>query len=400
MPKSPALAAAKPLRVLHILRAPLGGLFRHVCDLAEGQNRAGLEVGVVVGDEPRDLVSAARLRALSAVCALGVRQLPMNRLPGIGDATNLLRIGARAGLLQADIIHGHGAKGGAYARLLPYSVGGFRVYTPHGGSLHYDPASLQGKIFFAAERFMRRRTDGFIFESDFGLRTFLAKIGEPRAPSIVVHNGVAASEFARVERVADPADFVFVGELRLLKGVGTLIEAIATVGTPVRLCVVGSGPDRATFEEMARQVPAHVRIEFMGAMPAREAFALGRVVVMPSHHESLPYVALEAAAAGVPLIATRVGGVPEIFGADASRLVSPASASALARALVAAIADREDMTLAAVRLRLRVEREFSATHMVEGVVGFYRSLLEPSSAQRRARGGKPSLTHFHEGIPS
>ncbi len=400
MAKTLPAGATHPIRVLHILRAPLGGLFRHVCDLAKGQHRAGIEVGVVIGDEPRDAVSTARLRALAADCALGVHVLPMNRTPGIGDAANMLRMVARARLLQADIIHGHGAKGGAYARLLPYSAGGFRVYTPHGGALHYDPRTLQGMIFFAAERFMRRRTDGFIFESDFGLKTFIEKIGEPGTPSIVVHNGVTESEFVPIERQADAADFVFVGELRSLKGVGTLIEAVSTIRTPVHLRIVGSGSDRSLFEEMAHRAPEHVRIEFLGAMPARDAFALGRVVVMPSHHESLPYVALEAAAAGVPLIATRVGGIPEIFGTDASRLVPPANVSELARALVGAISDREDMAHAAERLRLRVKSEFSAARMVDGVIGFYRSLLEPTSALRRARGAKPALARFREGIPS
>lgn len=400
MTKPDPFGATKPLRVLHILRAPLGGLFRHVCDLAKGQRQAGLEVGVVIGDEPHDMVSTARLRALSVDCALGVHVLPMNRTPGIGDAPNMLRMVARARLLQADIIHGHGAKGGAYARLLPYSAGGFRVYTPHGGALHYDPRSLRGMFFFAAERYMRRRTDGFIFESDFGLKTFIEKIGEPGAPSIVVHNGVTEGEFAPVERQADAADFVFVGELRLLKGVGTLIEAASTIRTPVHLRIVGSGPDRARFEEMARRAPEHVRIEFLGAMPARDAFALGRVVVLPSHHESLPYVALEAAAAGVPLIATRVGGLPEIFGADASRLVPPRNAGELTRALVGAISDREDMVHAAERLRRRVEDEFSVVRMVDGVIGFYRSLLEPTSSMRRVRRAKPPLVRFHEGIPS
>lgn len=395
----PLTEPAAALRVLHILRAPLGGLFRHVCDLAKGQAAAGLKVGVIIGDQPHDPVSVARLRQLAADCALGVHIVPMGRLPGVGDALNLIRMTARAKALGADVIHGHGAKGGAYARLIPRLAGGVRVYTPHGGALHYDPRTPQGIAFFAAERLMRRRTDGFIFESDFGLRTFVEKIGEPRARSAVIHNGVAADDFAPVERIANAADFVFVGELRELKGVATLIEAISKLKDPVRLDIVGSGPDRARFEAMARELPAHIGVGFHGPMPARDAFALGRAVVLPSLHESLPYVALEAAAAGMPLIATRVGGIPEIFGPDASRLVRPGDARALATALAHALADREEMTRAAERLRHRIETDFSSARMVASVIGFYRALLDPASALVDNAGVKASLAHLGGGRP-
>ena len=73
-------------------------------------------------------------------------------------------------------------------------------------------------------------------------------------------------------------------------------------------------------------------------MPAREAFRLGRVLVMPSRAESLPYVALEAAGAGLPLIATDVGGMPEIVAGTDTALVAPGDAAALAEAMSSALA--------------------------------------------------------------
>jgi glycosyltransferase involved in cell wall biosynthesis len=321
-------------------------------------------------------------------------------MPGLGALANMLRMTARARLVGADVIHGHGAKGGVYARMLPRFAGGVRVYTPHGGTLHFNRATLQGLAFFAVERLMRARTDGFIFESDFGLRTFIEKVGEPDPISTVIHNGVDESEFAAVAPESDAADFVFIGELRELKGVGTLIDAAALAGRPMRLRIVGAGADRATFKEMASHVPANVRIEFMGAMPARDAFALGRVVVMPSHHESLPYVALEAIAAGKPLIATRVGGMAEIFGVDAEALIAPANPAALATALCHMIDHRGDMAAQAVRLKARVRAEFSTQRMVEGVTGFYRALLDMKAAKHAVGHPVAPAARFHEGAPS
>lgn len=369
-------AVAQPLRILHVLRAPLGGLFRHVCDLAEGQHRAGHKVGVICGDMAGDPVSTLRLRELAKHCELGIHVIPMNRMPGIADAANMLRMMSRARLLGADVIHGHGAKGGAYARLLPRFAGGVRVYTPHGGSLHYDRRTLQGFGFLAAERMLRKRTDGFIFESDFGLRTFIEKVGEPETTSTVIHNGVTEPEFAAVTPDADAADFVFVGELRELKGVGALIDAATLAGEKMHLRIVGSGDQRGFFEAMASHVPSRVKIEFMGPMPAREAFALGRIAVVPSYNESLPYIVLEAAAAGLPVIATRVGGMAEIFGPDSSSLVNPRDIGGLADRLRHAIHHPDEMKALAERLKARVRAEFAAPQMVDGIVGFYRALID------------------------
>ena len=353
--------ASASLHILHVFRAPLGGLFRHVCDLAEGQKKAGHKVGIICGEVPGDSVAAKRLAAIGAHCDLGVHTIEMNRLPGIGDIANIARITSCVMRARADVIHGHGAKGGAYARLLPRIAGGLRVYTPHGGSLHFDPRSLAGFAFLNAERMMRRRTDAFIFESDFGLRTFNKKIGEPSALSAVIPNGVTEAEFVPVEHAGNAADFVFIGELRELKGIG-------------------------------------VKIEFMGSMPARDAFALGRVVVVPSYHESLPYVVLEAAAAGMPVIATRVGGMTEIFGPDSCTLLSPRDIGGLADRMRHALHYPDEMAALAGRLRSRVRAEFSSAQMVDGVNALYRRLIEKRDRQPVAQ--LEDASDGVEGVPS
>ena len=96
-----------------------------------------------------------------------------------------------------------------------------------------------------------------------------------------------------------------------------LIEALAILkssGRPVTATIVGEGPDDSKLKAQAERRGLAEEVRFVGFRPAREAFAMGRMLVIPSRAESLPYVVLEAAAAGVPIIATEVGGVPEIFG--------------------------------------------------------------------------------------
>jgi glycosyltransferase involved in cell wall biosynthesis len=368
--------ADRPLKVLHVLRSPVGGLFRHVVDLSRAQAARGHQVGIVADLTTGGARAEAAFAALAPHLALGLTRVPMSRHIGSSDLSAQRHVVTRARAADVDVLHGHGAKGGAYARLA--SGRAIRVYTPHGGSLHYNRRSPVGLLYLTLEQVLMARTELFLFESHYGRDAFTAKIGTPASPVRVVHNGVTAEEFAAVVPAADETDLVFIGELRLLKGVDVLIKAIAMLtrdGRKVTATIVGEGPDRNAFEaEVARQ-HLDAAIRFVGAQPARAGFALGRLVVVPSRAESLPYIVLEAAAAGLPLIATRVGGIPEILGPDAADLVAQGDPAALARAIGAALANPAARADAAQRLQSRVRASFSVEVMTAAVLTAYRETL-------------------------
>ena len=216
---------ARPLKILHVLRSPVGGLFRHVVDLARAQAARGHQVGIVADSTTGGARADAAFASLSGSLALGLTRVPMSRHIGMSDVSAQRHVAQRARETDADVLHGHGAKGGAYARL----CGGraIRVYTPHGGSLHYGRASPVGLLYLTLEQVLMRRTELFLFESRYGRDVFTAKIGTPKSLVRVVHNGVTAEEFAEVTPNADATDVVFIGELRMLKGVDVLLDALA-----------------------------------------------------------------------------------------------------------------------------------------------------------------------------
>jgi len=368
------------LSILHVLRAPVGGLFRHVLDLSEGQAARGHQVGIVAAADHGGMAAKERLAAIAGRLSLGVHRIAMKRQPGLSDIMAIRMISARLAATRLDVVHGHGAKGGAYARLA-HTGSALRVYTPHGGSLHYG-RTLQGRLFSIAERFMMRRTDLFLFESTFARSAFEYHFGTPSCTIRVVPNGVAPAEFeplAPLEPQTETADLVALGELRHLKGIDVLIEAIAILakqGRRVTAAIAGDGPDRSAFSSLAERHGLGEAVRFLGQQPARIAFAQGRLLVVASRAESLPYVVLEAAAAGVPMLATRVGGIPEIFGPDADRLLPPADPAALATAIAAALDDPGQGHLLAERLRVRVRHHYSQHSMVDGVINAYRSALQ------------------------
>ncbi len=371
------MAAEPSLNILHVLRAPVGGLFRHVVDLARGQVSRGHRVGLIADATTGGARAEALLAELAPELVFGVTRLAMSRQIGPRDLTAAAQVSRLAAEFDIHVLHGHGAKGGAYARLAR-PQNGIQVYTPHGGSLHYRWSSPTGILYLALERVLMRRTDIFLFESAYGRDVFFAKIGKPDALTRVIHNGVAPAEFEPVAADPGAADLVFVGELRAIKGVDVLIKAIASLGRdgrPVTAVLVGEGPDRKAFlAEVAAQGLGE-NICFAGPMPARSAFALGRLLVVPSRAESLPYIVLEAAAAGLPLIATRVGGIPEIFGPDDGDLVPPDDVAGLAQAIGYALSNPAACRESARRLKARVRAGFSVDVMTDAVLAAYREAL-------------------------
>ena len=368
-----------PLNILHIFRSPVGGLFRHVVDLAREQAARGHRVGLIADSRTGGDSADAAFKAIIPSLALGLTRIPMSRHIGLRDVGAVAHVTHRAAAIKADILHGHGAKGGAYARLAFGQSRAVRAYTPHGGSLLIGHHTLAGKFYLASERLLMRHADLFLFESEFSAEAFRRKIGVPGGLIRVARNGVSRREFASVVARPDATDLVFLGELRHIKGIDVLIDAIAQLrreGRAVSATLVGSGPDRDALRAQVVSLGLSDLIRFKPAMPGREALSLGRVMVVPSRAESLPYVVLEAAAGSVPLIATAVGGIGEIFGPQAAALLPPGDAGALAGAIARKLDDRVAAAESASRLRERVAATFSIETMVDGVLAAYHSALE------------------------
>lgn len=367
-----------PFRILHCLRAPVGGLFRHVADLAAEQASWGQEIGVICDARPAGPHVEATLRRLADICALGVHRVPMSRQLGLRDLLAVRAIRALAQGGGAHVLHGHGAKGGAYARLAARSLTrrGHPVrafYTPHGGSLHYDPATLLGRLYLDLERRMAPMTDGLIFESIFSARVYDARVGPPLCEWQVIPNGLWPEEFYELVVDPDAADFLVLGELRHLKGIDVFLQALADLRQEclARALIVGNGPDARTLRRLAGRLNLEAAARFAEPMPARAAFPRARCLVVPSRAESLPYVVLEAAAAGLPLIATNVGDIPEIMAEVDAGLVAPGDVAELKARMAAFLDDPASFAARAERLRESVSERYTVSSMTQAVLEFY-----------------------------
>ena len=366
----------QPLRILHAVRAPVGGIIRHILDLANGQADRGHHVGIVADGLTGGERAAAALAEIAPRLKLGVRRVAIHREPHPADFLVWARFMYLIWRLKPDIIHGHGAKAGAFIRMKGSSKDSIRVYTPHGGSLHYPRETWKGAFYSRLERVLMNNTDLFLFESAFARNTYQRMIGTPKKGLVrCVFNGVTAEEFAPVVLASDATDLVYVGEFRHIKGADLLIDAVAQLrahGKAVTLTLAGDGEEMGSLKAQVERHGLGGAIRFIGHVKARYGFSKGKLLVVPSRGDSMPYVVIEAAAAGIPMIAANVGGIPEIFETYTDALFAPNSAGVMANAIETSLDDVATAASRAKALRERIFMHFSQKAMVEGVMAGYR----------------------------
>ncbi len=190
------------------MRTPVGGIFRHILDLANGQADRGHHVGIIADSLTGGERAANALAQIAPRLKLGVHRRAIRREPLPTDILVWMRFNRLIRRLKPDVLHGHGAKAGAFVRMRAGSKHHIRIYTPHGGSLHFPLNTLKGAIYSRLERALMDSTDLFLFESAFARNTYQRTIGIPAGPVRCVLNGGTAEEFDPITVAPDATDLV------------------------------------------------------------------------------------------------------------------------------------------------------------------------------------------------
>jgi glycosyltransferase involved in cell wall biosynthesis len=366
------------VRVVYVCSLVAGGPLTHLRDLAPNVAAEGVRVRVVCADE----------RSAEAFRASGVEAVarPLRHKLDLVGAAHLW-----PELADADVVHTHDRRTGLLARPLARPRGARSVHTLHG-----VPDELFGRVGREVPVEDREASPARLLWLEHGLlriEALLSYLGTVVVPSQALADYAVARGFPRGRlrvipngitvrrREPRPArEPVVIGTAALLerrKGIDVLVEASARLATPHRLVVYGDGPLRGELEALARRlgVPA----EFRGFVPDAAARVDDLdVFVLPSRGENLPIAILEAMAAALPVVATRVGGVPEVVAdAETGLLVEPEDVDGLAGALDRLARD------AALRERLgragaaRIAARFDARTVARRMVALYEELLAP-----------------------
>lgn len=300
---------------------------------------------------PRRYFSAMMLAART--CPPGLKAAG-RQIAYFAEAVMLTRLMKQHSLSH---LHNHFADSSCSVAAIAAELAGFTFsFTMHGPAEFYEP-----KLWWIDEKVRRALFVNCISHFCRSQAMVFSQV-DCWDKLRIVHCGVDPSLF-EVKRHADRGHrLLFVGRLVAAKGLPILLEAMTQLGDTV-LQVVGDGPDRKMLEDMAQSLGLSNRVSFLGYQSqtqVRELLKQADVFALSSFAEGVPVVLMEAMAAGIPVIATRIAGIPELVQHEESGLlVSPGDAAGFASAICQLLEDPELRNRYAAAGRKKIEREFN-----------------------------------------
>ena len=351
-----------------------GGSQAHVAELSTNLTARGHDVSVLIGGNGS---------VLTKMKALGIHCESIPHLVRAIQPSNDVRatIEIRAALLRIapDLISAHSAKAGFLGRVAGATLGIPAIFTAHGWSIGDRISKQQGRIFLQIEKIASKFTAAIInvcdFEKDFAVSRGVGHESKMR----VVHNGVPDIEpylFASPE--IQPPTLVTVARMESPKDHETLLGALANIKhLNWHFHWIGDGPLYERIRTLTETLGLSGRVRFWGAIDnVEQALANAQLFVLSSRSEGFPRSILEAMRAGLPVVASDVGGIREaVIDGETGRVCPRSDVSRLANTLQDLICNpalRRSMGTAG---RLRYERFFTIARMLTATLQVYREVL-------------------------
>jgi glycosyltransferase involved in cell wall biosynthesis len=365
--------AARPRLLCVITLAEVGGAQTYVRNLIAAA-RDEFDVTVAAhGDGP--------LR--SAAAELGVPFVPLEHvrreLSPVHDPLGLLELFRLFRRLRPDVVHLNSSKAGILGRTAAF-LGRVpvRVFTAHGWAFT-TKVDLATRLYLSSDRMAKSFATMIVCVSEADRLAGIAARTCQAARTVVIPNAVElGAEPERRPRGAGPLRIISVGRLAEPKDFSTLVQALALLEPgAARLQILGNGPLREGLEAEVAELGLTGSVELLGEVPdVRPYLAESDVFVLSSLSEGMPLSALEAMAAGLPVVASAVGGLNEIVvEGETGLLVAPARADELAAALARVDADEELRQRLGRAGRERAEARYSLSRWSADHLELYRRLL-------------------------
>jgi glycosyltransferase involved in cell wall biosynthesis len=357
------------MKVVLVTSIVRGGPIEQSLGLARGLVHEGISVTVICATSQ----VADRFRAHGVSTEI----IPLRHQ---ADVVNAARIWRR--VRGADVVHAHDRRAGLWTRLGPRPrSNGVRVYTVHGLPEPYHPPptgeehpGLRARLLYRGlDAALCARAEAIVVPSHTIARELVARLRYPAGKITVIPNGIEPPDFA-------PGSGDLIGTLSLLepvKGIDVFLRATALLADTHpdwRFVMFGTGTDAPRLDALVRELGLDRRVERPGFVAAQQALQRLRVYVLSSYAENAPLALLEAMAAGVPVVASAVGGVPEIADERVARMVPAGDPGALANAIEQAYMDTPETSERVRNARVRVEERFTAVRHVQATVELYSRL--------------------------
>ncbi len=375
------------VRIVHVIDGlGSGGAERLLTVYATKLHRIGHDVHIVVLNDRNGNPEQKNIHAAGIPTSL----VPVGKLRNFSEIRNFF---SELKALKPDVVHGHLQ----FSSIL-CSLFGWRRAVPSVATVHTlegpEMANRDGLRRWLMYKILERFCDRVICLSKTA-EAFVRKNGLARARIEVLPNGIDLAVFeprSTSERHALRATLeipegvpliLAVAVLRPPKGIDRLIRALPTICETIddaQLLIVGDGPERGRLEQLATDIGIRDRVTFTGQRAdVPDLMSIADVFVLPTLDDAQPTVVMEAMASRLPVIASRVGGIPDMIadGVD-GLLVPPDDVAALEAAVSSILSDPARQADVAAAGRATVEEKFSLDRQVERLTGLYEELLEDS----------------------
>ena len=401
---SPAVPP-EPIRILRVIaRLNMGGPAIHVSNLAQGLETRGYHTTLVAGSLARGEDSMSFVAERLGVSVVSVPDI-QREVSLLHDARSVVRLAELIRSERPHILHTHTAKAGAIARAASLLAGDARprlvLHTFHGHVLKGYFDATRTALFRQVERTLARASDVLVAVSP-EVRNELVELGvAPREKFVVIRLGIpleerlddptADEDYRRLYGIPSGAFVVgWVGRMTGVKDTGAVLEIVNATrerGVDAVLCMVGDGPDRERLEQMAHELGIARACYFVGYQEdVAGYYRLFDAFVLPSVNEGTPVSAIESLASRTPVVANRVGGVPDVVrdGIDGF-LVEPGDIEGAAEKLEVLARNPELRARLGEAGRERVLDRYSVPRLVDDVDRLYRALLAAKGSSAASR---------------
>ena len=375
--------------LLHCVYYPpeVGGLESHVSGLAEGLVRHGAEVRVVTSR------SISGLPREEEVKGVRVKRTWLPSRSPLGWAAHALcsAPATRRWAKWADLIHAQ-----SFASVPPVVMAARAEGCPSVGSFHTSHFLLRAESRLWAPVLTRLvEWPDHVLAASEEIAEVASDLGRGSDVEALT-NGVDTDQFRALDRPRSEREtaptIVVPRRLFQKNGVEFLVRALPAIraGIPdVRVIIVGDGPERRRLEEVATQLGVEGSIEFLGSRPHEEMpdlLSAAKIAVFPSLMEATSVAALEAMSCGLPVVASDVGGLPEIVDSEVGMLVPPGDSAALAAGVIRLLSD-ERLSERGRRARDRVVANWSNDRLIDRHLEIYGDLLEGRAVRKSSAVG-------------
>jgi glycosyltransferase involved in cell wall biosynthesis len=368
------------IKIMYLItRAERGGAQAHLADLLKGFHK-DFDVSLLVGQEDFLTDHARALDVQVRILPDLVQPVaPTKDVQAVRQAVGIMRE------LKPDLVHCHSSKAGLVGRIVASALGISAVFTAHGWSFA-EGVSRKRKSFTIPSEWLAAHLGQKIItvsEQDRKLALLYGIASQDKL--VTIHNGVPDTHhraspgqgetvrIAMVARFAPPKDHVL------------LLRALAnTPSPPFEIFFIGDGPTRPDVEKEAASLGLQDQVKFLGTRnDVPELLSKAHIFVLPSNWEGFPISILEAMRAGLPVVASDVGGVSEaVTDGETGSLVPRGNVDVLRDRLLALLHNPPLRVQLGMVGRRRFESNFTFGHMLEKTLGVYDEVL----AARRGGG--------------